>query len=332
MIPSSAPEVSVLLCTYNGMPFLREAVDSVLASVGCDFELVVVDDGSEDNTRHFLSTVNDPRLRVFYLDDNSGIATAANFGITQCRADLIARLDADDRMPAGRLKSQVRFLRLNPDIGVVASRAELTQSDFRQDGYRLYVEWSNRLLSDQDMRAQRFRDSPVINPSVCFRKELADHFGGYRKDVPEDYEFWLRLWERGIRFAKLKETGVIWRDHASRLTRNHSDYSEESFAKVKTEYFALEWKRRPKPVLIWGKSRNARDWHRRLVSAGIQVKGFIDFDEGEWKSLPVRSIEQALAMDEIFYLIAVRDRKGVNKIFRALSVAGKKPAEDYYFL
>lgn len=315
------------------MPYLRDCLQSIFSIDEVEWELVVVDDGSTDHTNAYLSTLDDTRIKIVTLEKNGGIAAAANKGLQHCSADLIARIDSDDLLLPGRLKAQVEYFKNHPEVGVVATQAELTETDFAQDGYQFYVGWSNALKTNQEMYAHRFRDSPIINPSVAFRKALVQKYGGYKLNVPEDYEFWLRLWSEGVIMHKLPIQGVVWRDHSKRLTRNHSDYSSSSFDEVKLEYIHKEWTQKMdnRPVYIWGKSKNARDWHERLSSVGIEVAGFVDFNSGTWRNLPVLSNSEALALD-VFFFITLRDRKGTALLQKALLERGRKASDDYYFL
>lgn len=326
--------LSVLLCSYNAMAYLPNAVSSVLDSKGVEFELIVVNDGSTDGTKAYLDSLNDSRLKVIHLPVNRGIAHAANVGLQHCTGEFIARMDADDICSPYRLLRQVEYLLNHTEVGVVCTQVELSEADFRQEGYQWYVQWTNRLNSHEEMHNQRYRDSPVVNPSACFRTQLIREFGNYKEDVPEDYEFWLRLFEGGVKFEKLNFNGILWRDHASRLTRNHPDYFDEAFTQVKVQYFSREWRKRSlgRPLYIWGKNALGRDWHKALKSMGIPVDGFVDFERGIWKELPMLSIEEALEKTEIFYLIAVRNRKGGALIEEALLINGLQPEVDYYFV
>ncbi|TNE31197.1 MAG: glycosyltransferase family 2 protein [Bacteroidetes bacterium] len=328
------PELSVLLCTYNSRQYLPDAVNSVLRSEGVDLELILVNDGSTDGTEEYTNSIRDSRVKVIHLDENRGIAEAANVGLRHCSTKYIARMDSDDLCSPDRLKAQLEFLEAHPEFDVVCTKVELTDADFRQDGYKLYVDWCNGLMTHELMYAHRYRDSPIVNPSACYRKSAIDRFGDYKTGVPEDYEFWLRLFEGGVKMAKLDRVGLVWRDHSHRLTRNHSDYSDSAFSEVKLDYLRREWASRfeNRPVYIWGKSRNARDWHMRLTESGLPVAGFVDFTSGTWKGLPLLSIDEGLKLKGAFFLITVRNRVGGPLIQEALEERGMEAGEDFYFM
>ncbi|NVK29210.1 MAG: glycosyltransferase [Flavobacteriia bacterium] len=327
------PRVSVLMCAYNAYPYVVEAVQSVLDSSFPDFQFLIVNDGSTDTTSSFLRSMNDPRIEVVELESNCGIARAANIGLEKCTGEYIVRFDADDVMHPDRIQKSIDFLDAHPEVDVVCSKVELTEASFQQDGYVHYVEWTNSLLTNEDMLASRFRDSPIVNPSVCFRRSIIEECGAYNVNVPEDYEFWMRLWSKGVKFHKVNETLLTWRDHSNRLTRNHIDYEDGAFFEVKLKYFVEEWRRvsNGRKLFHWGKNKNAARWQSRLNSLSIDSGGFIDFQSGEWKGLPLLDIQTALEMSNAFFLIHVRDRKGGALIREALLSKGFVQGEDFYF-
>ncbi len=324
-----APEISVLMCTHNAWPFLPEAVDSVLASKEVDLELIIVNDGSTDGSIDYLNSLKDERIKLIH-QEQSGVAAAANNGFKYCSSELIARFDADDVMSPRRLKHQLDYLREHKDVGIVAGKADLMKSDFRQEGYLNYVEWSNGLITHQQMKDHRFRDSPIINPTATIRRSVFEHIGMYQTTGPEDYEFWMRAFERGVKVAKLDDMVLQWRDHDRRLTRTHNDYNEIAFLAVKIDYFTKAWDNK-RPLFIWGKNRNGSRWFEELSRKEVHIDGFVDFQDGTWKELPVLSIDRALQDRDRFFIVTVRDRKGSRLIQRELERFGFTMGTDFIF-
>ncbi|MFH0731641.1 MAG: glycosyltransferase [Candidatus Omnitrophota bacterium] len=148
--------VSVIIPTYNNASFISEAVDSVLAQTYTDYEIVVIDDGSTDNTKEILSKYNN-KIRYFY-QENKGVSSARNLGIRQATGEYIAFLDADDLMLPDRLDELVRFSEQNSLI--------ITFSDF-------YEVHSEQELHNLDMLSPRLKISnytsffPLENNSIC---------------------------------------------------------------------------------------------------------------------------------------------------------------------
>jgi glycosyltransferase involved in cell wall biosynthesis len=121
----SDPQVTVLLCVWNGEPHLKAAVDSILAQTFHDFEFLIIDDASTDGTPKFLASLTDPRVRVVRNETNLGLTRSLNRGLKLARGELIARQDADDWSTPDRLELQLPFLRANPPVVAVGAQAQL---------------------------------------------------------------------------------------------------------------------------------------------------------------------------------------------------------------
>ncbi len=317
------------MCVYNAWPYVRQAVESTLSQQGVSFEFVIVNDGSTDETSGYLNQLKDSRIRLIQTD-NQGIAAAANLGLKYCKGSYIARFDADDVMGDNRLQMQAKFLSEYPSVDVVAGCAELLDAVHQQEGFQRFVTWNNTLLSHEQMKVNRFRDATLVNPTVMLRALVFQKYGNYLLNGPEDYEFWMRLFSQNVQFAKLPQSVLLWRDLSSRLTRSHLNYSEEAFLQVKVEYFLRDFQGE-KSIYIWGKNRNGKRWEEELRKRHLKVSGFVDFKRGEWKNLPVLSMEEAVQDQDRFFIITVRDRTGSRLIEVLLKNKGFQLGEDFIF-
>src|SRR5690349_10671348 len=119
------PAVTVLMPVYNGEPFLREAIDSILQQTWADFEFLIVNDGSTDHTRDIIDSYDDARIRVLDQAQNTGLAKSLNAGLRAARAPLVARQDADDRSHPERLAAQVEFMRAHPEVALAGTQVRV---------------------------------------------------------------------------------------------------------------------------------------------------------------------------------------------------------------
>lgn len=274
------PTVDILMPVRNAAATLAEALDSVAAQAGVDWRLIAVDDHSTDDSRSLLAGFRDrfPRT-VIVGSEGRGLVAALTTGLKLASAPVIARMDADDLMTPNRLARQTAWLAGHPEVGVVACRAAY---EGRGRGFARYVQWSNRLQTHDEIFRDRFIESPVIHPTVCFRREVVARHGGYAEgDFPEDYELWLRWLAAGVRFAKLPDVLLTWRDHPDRLTRTEARYRAEAFYRIKCRYLA-DWLR-PRlgdtgGVWLWGAGYATRRRFRNLWEEGIPLRGWIDID------------------------------------------------------
>jgi len=274
------PEISVLMPCYNAADTLNESLDSLACQTPSDFEIVAVDDGSTDATLQILraQASKDPRLRILPRT-HQGIIAALNAGLEACNASYVARMDADDRAHPERLEKQAVFLEAHPEVGVVSCRVMGFPAGQVRQGFKIYLDWQNGLLSDDDIRREMFVESPLPHPSLTIRRELLQQVGGYQDHGwAEDYDLLLRLYLAGARFAKLPEVLLEWREHPQRLTRTDSRYSLENFLRLKAFYLTLGPLAGRDAVIIWGAGMVGRRLGKQLVRLEAPLRAYIDID------------------------------------------------------
>ncbi|HAY84049.1 MAG TPA: glycosyl transferase, partial [Chloroflexi bacterium] len=274
------PKITVVMPCYNREDTLEETLESIAAQSLDDFEVVAVDDGSTDGTASILSRwqAKDPRFR-FLPVPHAGIIPALNAGLAAARADLIARMDADDRMYPTRLEKQVAYLEAHPGVALVSSHVAGFPAGKLRQGFQHYINWLNSLEAHEDICREIFVESPLCHPTVVFRKQLVLDLGGYQeRGWPEDYDLWLRMAAAGCRFAKLPEVLLDWREHPDRLTRIDSRYSLENFIRAKAHYLTIGPLANRDAVFIWGAGMHGRRLSKHLLRAGVPLKAFVDID------------------------------------------------------
>lgn len=221
----SPPTVSVVLSTYNDDQFLLPAIESVLGQTLADLELIVVDDGSTDDTAELLDSVDDRRLRVLRNQRNIGLTRSLNRGLEAARGRYIARLDADCLAVPQRLERQVDFLERNLSVGIVGSAAwKIDLSD------QVLGVWT-KPESDLELRWHSLLATPFIHTSVTMRSSvLARHDLSYGESyrVAQDYDLWVRLL-RHMQGANLRVPLVKERVRKAQVARMRSEQLENHF-------------------------------------------------------------------------------------------------------
>jgi len=284
---TAAPRVSVVLPCHDAAATLPAALASLLAQTLADIEIVAVDDGSGDATGSVLRAfaARDARVRSFRLT-HQGVALAGNAAVAAARAPYIARMDADDFCPPGRLAAQAAMLDAEPALDLVSGRVRFGGDSNACAGYAHYVDWLNTLTTHADIAANRFVESPLANPSVMFRRASFERFGGALPNdgpqpFPEDYEMWLRWLARGARMGKTPTEVLVWNDPPTRLSRTSAAYSPAAFARIKAGYL-MDWLGRNNPrhprVWAWGAGRESRRRLAPLVERGLVVAAYVDID------------------------------------------------------
>jgi glycosyltransferase involved in cell wall biosynthesis len=274
------PVVSVLMPCYNAVATLSSALESLNRQTLQDFELIIVDDGSTDGSLALMRSWAAADARIKLVNQvHGGIVKALNTGLEACQAGYVARMDADDLAHPNRLSGQVSFLDQHPDTALVSCRVRGYPPEKVRQGFEVYLEWQNSLLTDEDIRREIFVESPFAHPSVVIRKDWLLQVGAYQDHGwPEDYDLWLRLYLAGARFVKLPKVLLEWRDHAARLTRQDSRYSLENFLRLKAYYLLRGPLRGRETVFLWGAGMLGRRLSKHLLRQGAPLSAFIDID------------------------------------------------------
>lgn len=188
------PKVSVIIPVYNCENYIREAIDSVLAQTYKEFELIVIDDGSTDNSGRIVRE-EFGRAATYYYQENGGVAKARNAGIRRSRGEYIAFLDADDVWTPEKLAAQVSILDSMPEVGLVHSDLEFIDSNGRHLKF-----WKS--AHRRDSYARQFLKGHVIaTQASLIRRAIIERAGLFDEDFPaagyEDLEFCIRVGQLG---------------------------------------------------------------------------------------------------------------------------------------
>lgn len=221
---NAAPRVTVCIPVYNRARYVTEAIDTVLAQRFDDFEVLVIDDGSVDDSVAMIRRFSDPRIRLERNDHNRGIPFTRNRCLELARGEYVALLDSDDRMMPDRLARQVAFLDRHPDIATLGGWVTKFD-DMGRNGRRLV-----RPCMPSQLPAWLLFRSAQANTTLMARTAIMREFG-YRAEFPvsEDYDLLVRLSEK-YRMANLPRTLTMMREHEGRITGSTRDISFETKA------------------------------------------------------------------------------------------------------
>jgi len=183
------PTITVLMPAYNAGNYIHEAIASVLAQSFADFELLIINDGSTDQTMEVISSFADERI-VVISQDNLGVAAALNTGLEHARADYIARFDADDVCYPNRLRVQYDFMQRHPEYQVVGSAADYMDVD----GHYLFTQ-EPAAFSNSQLQNLKYSVCPFIHSTVLYKRDVVLDNGGYNEWAYtfEDHFLWLQI-------------------------------------------------------------------------------------------------------------------------------------------
>ena len=223
-------KVTVLMPTYNVAPWVEEAIRSVLRQTYRDFELLVVDDASTDNTLEVVRTIDDPRIRIASFPDNVGLSENLNRGLDFIDTEYFARMDGDDIALPHWLQSEIDYLDAHPEVGVCGGC-----------GQRFGTSQSLIRFPEQhdDIAANMLFECTIIVPTVRM-SVVREHGLRYRKDAfpAEDYRFWADCL-RVTRLHNIPDTLFLYRMHPTQICTSRREEQQGKVAAVRL--FMLEW-------------------------------------------------------------------------------------------
>lgn len=194
---STPPRIGVVMTAFNAAPFLKETISSILSQSFTDFEFIIVDNNSTDDSLAIIKTFKDSRIKLIENNQNLGQTGALNVGIHASQAPFIARMDADDICLPERLQRQYDYMEKNPHVGVLGSRAININENGKHIGYYnvpTHPSWIRSCLCASGDLTRWC----LIHPSVMIRRSVLNKSGLYNEGrsvsgYPQDYNLWKRL-------------------------------------------------------------------------------------------------------------------------------------------
>lgn len=226
------PKISVLLPTYNDAKYLPLAIESILNQSFADFELIIVNDCSTDQTLKIALSYaqRDKRITVLSNDKNSGICVSLNRGLEIAQGEYVARMDGDDFSYPNRLQQQLDYMIQNPDVVVSGSYIDVCDENLEVKNIRKYH------LADVEIRKKLFRYSPFAHPATIWRTSVVKSCGGYSNAflVGQDYDLYFRVGKYG-KFGNLPLVLLKLRTH-----KKSSSSSKATLQEINTLYIRLK--------------------------------------------------------------------------------------------
>jgi glycosyltransferase involved in cell wall biosynthesis len=209
------------MTVYNGADHVGRAIKSIINQTFDDWELVIIDDGSNDESLETAQSFNDPRIRITSNPANIGLTESLNVGLELCRGELIARLDSDDLSFPNRLLMQVEALDLEPDLGAVGSNYYWCGRDGELLGR------TDLFLDPEDIHKYLIYQNLIGSSCGLIRKEAIQTIGGWNPDfiLAQDYDFWLRLSE-SYRIRNLRQALTVMRISPGGLSCSRGEEQE----------------------------------------------------------------------------------------------------------
>lgn len=278
------PKISVLMSVYNGEEFIAESIQSILNQTFKDFELIIVDDGSTDNTVDIIKSFDDPRIKLFTLKENVGVGAALNYGLRKVTGKYIAKVDSDDINHPTRLLKQKEYLDKHKDIDLVKTLIEyfphnekVAQSVRYKNMKNIKEKQLNQIVSPEEINKKLYWWCCIPHNSIMARAEVIKRVGYSNVRLGEDYELFYKLNKLGYKMDTIKEILVKFRVRDTSITGS-MEYQQEyinliyNMKKSELESFLEESQK----IYIWGTGNLGKYVFNELSQRGYKIEGFID--------------------------------------------------------
>lgn len=228
----SNPRVSVVIPAYNSETTIKQSIESVFNQTIKDFEIIVIDDGSTDETSLILKSIADDRLKVF-RQSNSGVSSARNKGINKAKGRFIAFLDSDDYWLPNKLEIQLNYFQKDQNLDLISTSAIFCTK------YKLKYKNSERKKGRTFKRL--LKGNHILTSSCMVKRDLLENYSGFDSSITlgEDWEFWLRLAKEN-RFLTISDPLVLYKVHPNQKYSTHIHIRDRK--KILESLMSLDYK------------------------------------------------------------------------------------------
>jgi len=235
MVTNNKYKITVLMPAYNAEGFIAEAIDSILCQTYKDFEFIIINDGSTDNTKDIIASYTDSRIKLISNSINKGLVYCLNYGINIAKGEFIARMDADDKSLKERFEKQVFFMENNPHISILGT-------SFLYMGTPYII---SHPITNDEIRIKLLKDTALAHPTVMMRSNtIRKKKLQYNSDYypAEDYYLWTECVMNGLKIANLPEVLLEYRQHSSQISTTQQKKQENLKKQIRENYIKFYWK------------------------------------------------------------------------------------------
>jgi glycosyltransferase involved in cell wall biosynthesis len=320
----------------NAAPYLEECLQSILEQTYKQWELVIADDHSVDETAVIARSFSqrDPRIRLI-KNKGVGIISALQSAYELTSGTFIHRMDADDLMPKDKLAELLYLLNLKGPGTLATGMVKYFAVRGVSNGYRKYERWLNQLCINNTHWKELYKECVVASPCWLVHRSDFEKCGGFDSSYyPEDYDLVFRFYKAGLNVVSVPKVLHLWRDHAQRTSRNHVHYQQNAFFQLKLHYFLELDYRVKRPLIIWGAGPKGKIMAKLLKANKIPFQWVSNNPNKHGKEIYdqlMRSFTHIITQERPQVIITVAQRNAQTEIFRFLENLKLSPGEDFFF-
>lgn len=263
--------VSIIMPIRNAIPYLTECLDSIIQQTYPTWELLAVNDHSDDSSNEILESYQSKDVRIkCFQNEGKGIIDALNTGYSHAKGDFITRMDADDIMPVIKLEQLAELLKAAGSGHLSTGKVKYISNNDLGDGFKKYENWLNQLCDSNAHFSEIYKECVIPSPCWMMHRNDFESIGGFdSKTYPEDYDLCFRMYENQIKVTPSIETLHIWRDYGGRASRNDDNYSDNRFLDLKVKYFLRIDYRSEEKLIVWGAGKKGKRIAQLLLNSKV---------------------------------------------------------------
>lgn len=330
------PLISILTPFKNTSKFLHECLNSITNQSYTHWELLIIDDGSTDDSYAIVSDFasKDTRIKLF-KNKGHGIISALQLALRESKGDLITRMDSDDIMKPNKLEvlssNLIKFGKQHVAIGQVTYFSDKGIGE----GYKNYEKWLNRLTAYGTNYDEIYKECVIPSPCwMVYKEDLLACDAFNPNCYPEDYDLAFRFYKSQIKCIPCNVSLHFWRDYAIRTSRIHKHYAENHFIELKLRYFLELNYRRDKTLTVWGAGTKGKVLAKALIDKGISFHWICNNPNKIGRDIYGQQLQAFNYLEGIKNpqsIITVANPNSQNYIRAYLKQQKMEPMKDYFF-
>ncbi|MBT8259764.1 MAG: glycosyltransferase [Bacteroidia bacterium] len=330
------PLISILTPFKNTAHYLDECILSIQSQTYKNWELLIVDDGSSDNSYNKVKQYakGDSRIKLF-KNHGKGIINALKLAYSHVNGEFITRMDSDDVMAELKLETMINLLQIYGKGHVAIGMVAYFSNQGISDGYYNYEQWLNNLTANGTNYSEIYKECVIPSPCwMTYKSDLENCEAFYPDRYPEDYDLTFRFYKHGLKCIPCEEVLHYWRDYNTRTSRTHEHYAQNYFLDIKLHYFLELDYDSTRSLVIWGAGFKGKTIAKNLTEKKIPFYWICDNPNKIKKEIYGTELKPFQYLEDIENpqsIITVANSKAQEEIKSFLTKQNMKAMLDYFF-
>ncbi|MCO6498754.1 MAG: glycosyltransferase family 2 protein [Vicingus serpentipes] len=330
------PLISIVMPAKNSGDFISECIDSIVFQTYNNWELLVVDDSSKDNTYAILREYEDKDKRIQVLKNKGeGIIEALRLAYSMSKGDFVTRMDSDDIMPRNKLDEMSGVLIQQGEGNIALGLVKYFCEGEIGEGFLKYEKWLNGLISSGNNFSEIYKECVIPSPCWMLYRSDFEKAGAFNSAIyPEDYDLAFRFKEQGYHCIPSDKILHYWRDYETRTSRTHHHYADNSFIEIKTHYFLKHDYDKEKSLVLWGAGKKGKKVAQLLLKRAIPFHWICDNPKKIGKEIYNQKLLPFNELDKIENtqsIVTVANKKSQKEIKSFFEKRNQLSMQDYFF-